>query len=87
MEETAYTGAQLHTKTQQQTTLPVALLHLLQTEFNGISRQALEHWKRVNWPYFERLRRDLATGNFRSESIALQGDFMPQAPVSRPSSE
>ena len=73
-------GARLRAQTQRYPALPVALLRLLQTEFSEIFRQALERRQRVRWPDFERLRRDLATGNFRPDSIDLPGAFTPQAP-------
>ena len=37
----------------------------------------------VHWTDFERLRRELATGNFRPEHIALPGAFTPQAPAAQ----
>ena len=78
--ETAHIGARLRAQTQRQPTLPVALLHLLQTDFNEIFCQALERWQRVRWTYFERLRRDLVNGNFRPDITIFPGASTPQFP-------
>ena len=79
IEETAYIRARLQSQTQRQPTFSVALLRLLQTEFNESFHQALERRQRVRWPDFERLRRDFITGNFRPESINLQGLSNPNS--------
>ena len=81
IKETAYIGARLQDHTQSQPSLPVALLRLLQTEFNKSFRQALERRYRVCWTDFERLRRELVTGNFHPENITLPGAFTTQAPA------
>ena len=47
MEETAHVGARLRAQTQRQPDSLVALLCLLQMEFNEIFRQALERRQRV----------------------------------------
>ena len=81
VEETAYAIAIPQAQTQWQPALTVALLCLLQTDLNESFRQALERHQQVRWTDFERLRQNLATGKFRSHSIALPGAFTPQAPV------
>ena len=80
---TAYVGEILQAQTQQNPALPVALLLILHTEFNGRLRQDLERRQRVLWPDFERLRRDLSTGNFRTDRIALPWAFNSKTPVVR----
>ena len=77
LEERAYAGVRLRSQTQRQPTLPVALLCLLQTEFTEGFRQVLERRQRVLCQGFERLRRDLVTGNIRLDSAVLPGVFMP----------
>ena len=59
IEDTNHVGAILLAHTQRQPALTVALLCLLQTEFNGSFCQVLERQKQVCWPCFERLRQDL----------------------------
>ena len=80
VEDTAHVGAILREPMQRQPALTIAFLCILQTEFNKIFRKALERQQGVRWPYFERLRQYLATGNFRPDSIALPGAFTPQVP-------
>ena len=83
VEETAYVGARLQAKMQRKLTLPVTLLHLLQTELNKSFRQELERRQRVCWTDFEKLHHKFSMGNFRPKIITLPGAFPPQAPVAR----
>ena len=62
---------------RQQPTFPAALLHLIHQEFNESFRQELKRRQRVRWPNFKNLLRDLATGNFRPELVALPGGIAP----------
>ena len=61
----------------QQPNSPAALICLIHKEFNESFRQALERQKWVRWPNFESLRRALATGNFRTNLVALPGGLTP----------
>ena len=81
--ETAHVGARFQVQMQRHTTLSVALLRLLQIEFNESFRQALERRQQVHWPDFGRIRQDLATGNSRPDIIALPGAFKAQVPGAR----
>ena len=78
LKETAYVKAQLRDQIHRQPTLTIALLLLLQSEFNESFLQALERRQRVHWPTFERLGQDLAMGNFCLDNVALPGAFTPQ---------
>ena len=64
LEETNYVGVRLQTQAQQQLAFPIALLRLVQMYLNERLIQLLERQQRIFWTYFERLRRDLATGIF-----------------------
>ena len=82
LEETSEVILRLKAQACQQPNFPVALLRLIQQEFNKSFCQALERQKRVRWLNFEILQRALATGNFWPDLVALPGGLaLPERPL------
>ena len=77
LEETSGVIPRLRAQAHQQPTFPTSLLCLIHQEFNKSFRKALERRQRVRWPNFNILSRDLATGNFHPELVALPGWLAP----------
>ena len=71
IEDKVCVSPHLRAEVQQQPVFPITFLHLLKTVFDKIFVQALERKQRVRWKYLGGLRREIATGDFRLELVAL----------------
>ena len=77
LQETSGVRPRLRAQARQQPTFPADLFCLIHQEFNKSFHQELERQKRVRSPNFESLRRDLVTGNFCPDLVALPGGIAP----------